>query len=162
MIEVAEAKLLSILPDSERKKFLGFQVKPSVSDVSYAENELKKWQQNITEIDKELSNHHESHNDNTKTVNKVDKKKSLPPVRGSTSTSNSCNTNTTEAVVSDNIATNNDNENLNSASSNRFIPKFIDKRIKAHLSELETLRVKLKCSDSSVAQRKYKSGEHVQ
>ena len=51
-----------MLSDNERKRAMITKLNPSYSDVSYAESDLKQWQQNISEIDKNLLSKTTNHN----------------------------------------------------------------------------------------------------
>lgn len=81
LLKAAEDKLLSILPENERKKYLGLYTTPTPHEISEAEEELLKWESSIGKTDNILR---------CKTDGKQDtkaKNRSVPAVRGASATS---------------------------------------------------------------------------
>ena len=78
LLDLAEKKFLSILPEKERNKLLRLKTIPSPQEISEAEQDLQNWQNNIIKTDKDLKNDQ----------NKQLKSRKLPSIRGYTDENN--------------------------------------------------------------------------
>jgi hypothetical protein len=72
LLDLAEKRLLSILPEKERNKLLRLKTIPSPQEITEAEQDLQNWQNNILKTDKDLKNDQ----------NKQLKSRKLPNIRG--------------------------------------------------------------------------------
>ena len=100
MIKEADNRILSLLPDTEKKKVAAIRSKPSQDEVLLAEQELLNWEASIRQIDETLTsissdidasseNKQPSQNNNTNNTSSVSVNSLTKtiPVRGSTASS---------------------------------------------------------------------------
>lgn len=107
LIQHTEQKLLSVLPEAERKKIQRLKANPTPADISEAEAELSNWSSEIAEADKRLSAHTESAGGALKDKDAIfdeSKQTMRHPVRGRGTAT---------------VATSNGNNNSSSASSSQ-------------------------------------------
>ena len=149
MIKEADNRILSLLPDTEKKKVAAIRSKPSQDEVLLAEQELLNWETSIRQIDQTLtsiSSDIDASSDNkqvtqttTATINSINVIGNSPtkviPVRGSTSSPS----------PTANKPNNNDiNIHKQRLTHNiQFIDKTLSQRYNHHISDLSNLSLTL-------------------
>jgi len=79
LLKLSEERLLSILPEKEKKKYMRLQSIPTPAEISEAEEDIQNWESTISNMDRTLR----SKSDDASAVSA--KKKSIPGVRGASS-----------------------------------------------------------------------------
>ena len=167
MIKEADNRILSLLPDTEKKKVAAIRSKPSQDEVLLAEQELLNWEASIRQIDQTLTNISNSSDidassdkkqatqNNTNNISIVggDSPTKVIPIRGSTA---SPSPTTTNKPSNNDISIHKQRLTHNI----QFIDKTLSQRYNHHISDLTNLSITLNINPTLSLTDRNRLAEH--